>query len=109
MEFDYEKALKQVYGFLFKRYESKISKSKVLTYYQCKRIPKGKSNKDEVPLFVICHKCNEYMDFVEDCGYFKCATCKRRVKEMTLFAQLGRENESFRFGVDNYEDFWGLN
>lgn len=54
-------------------------------------------NNDDVPLFVRCKKCNQYMEFQEGLkdeldGWWICPTCNARLKEITVYNRLEREN-----------------
>ena len=54
-------------------------------------------NNDDVPLFVRCKKCNQYIEFQEGLkdeldGWWICPTCNARLKEITVYNRLEREN-----------------
>ena len=89
---EYEKLYKQYKhsGFEF-GYGTRIGKSKVIFEDVIKR------NHDDIPLFVKCNKCNEYMDFHQGQtdildGKWICPVCGKSVRERTVYGQLEREN-----------------
>lgn len=96
---EYEKLYYEFYGFEFSYGSGHISKSKPMTWYRTKYLPKECGNGDEVPIFVKCRKCKEYMIFEK--GWFKCSKCGARMKEQTALRQLDRENMEFE-----YETIW---
>jgi len=60
-------------------------------------------------LFVFCEDCKCYMTYVKETkddlsGYYVCLDCNSRVREKTLYNQLGRENEKYLKDneLDNY-------
>ena len=57
-------------------------------------------NNDDIPLFVNCKDCNEYMEFQEGPkdeldGWWVCPQCDSRLKEITVYNRLERENAKF--------------
>lgn len=79
-------------GFRF-NYNKRLSKSKVILRDEIVNIPLIKRNDDDVPLFVFCKPCDVYMDYID--GNWCCPSCKRRVRELTIYRQLERENEEY--------------
>lgn len=61
---EYEKLYEHLQrsGFEF-GYSTRIGKSKIIFEESIKNIPSSKRNHDNIPLFVKCNKCDEYMDF----------------------------------------------
>ena len=87
-------------GFLFAYAGGKIGRSVSLPKGEVDKIDARKRNKDDVPLFVRCSTCGEYMDFspgpenLMD-GTWVCPTCKATVKESAPYRKLSKENDRF--------------
>lgn len=98
---EFEKLYNEIFGFEFSYGSGHLSKSKPVSWYRVKLTPLEKNNGGDVPMFVRCRKCGEYMNFKE--GWYECEKDKVRVKEKTLYSQLGRENQEFD---KEYEEIW---
>lgn len=101
---EYEKLYEQYKhsGFEF-GYSTRIGKSKIIFEENIKSIPSSKRNHDDIPLFVKCNQCDEYMDFQQGKtdvldGRWICPVCGNNVRERTVYNQIERENFN-----DNYE------
>lgn len=95
---EYEKLYEQYKhsGFEF-GYSTRIGKSKIIFEENIKSIPSSKRNHDDIPLFVKCNKCDEYMDFQQGKtvvldGRWICPVCGNNVRERTVYNQIEREN-----------------
>lgn len=102
-------------GFVFEYRNQRLGRSNPIFRDDIDRLDSSKHNNDEVPLFVKCHHCNEYMDFetgpngILD-GRWICPICGSRVRERTAYNQLERENEEWENEYDeiydeNFDDF----
>ena len=87
------------YGYLFNYKNHKIQKSKPLNRAQMNII--GDDGSNSCGMFVKCDNCNSFMIFELD--HYECPICKTKVREMTAFNQLERENNQFMnsFEIDD--------
>lgn len=85
-------------GFKFDYNNRRLSRSKVIFEEELKLVPMTKRNDDDVPLLVNCKPCGIYMDFVN--GHWVCPKCKLKVREMTIYNQLERENEKYLRSIE---------
>ena len=94
---EYEKLYEHLQrsGFEF-GYSTRIGKSKIIFEESIKNIPSSKRNHDNIPLFVKCNKCDEYMDFQQGKtdvldGRWICPVCGNNVRERTVYNQIERK------------------
>lgn len=85
-------------GFLFKSYKGgHVSNSKMLTYDDLLQIDTRHMNSQN--LVAECEQCGALMNYVNhnpediDSGWYICPVCGKRLREMTLYTQLDKENE----------------
>ena len=78
-------------GFKFEYKNGRLGKSVVVFRDEVETIPDCKRNEDDIALFVRCGSCDDYMDFEN--GNWVCPHCGKKVREMTVYKQLDRENE----------------
>lgn len=93
-------------GFEFS-YGGHIGKSKFMSQEQMSDIGFEKRNRD--CMFVKCRKCGGYMNFDGTTeglldGWYVCPTCGTRMKEMTAYNQLVKENEEWEHENSFTED-----
>ena len=91
-------------GFVFD-FDGQLSNSKVIFADEISEIEDAKRNNDEVPLFVWCSHCSEYMDFNQGefdelDGNWKCGSCDATVDESEIYEQIDSENNT------EYEDLY---
>ncbi len=88
-------------GFVFGYEDSDgLGKSQFLDSDSVGAIRSEKHNNDDVPLFVKCNACGEYMDFHTGekgklDGYWSCPTCQAQVKEVVVYEKLDQENQEY--------------
>lgn len=110
----YEDEYKDLYGqledsgFEFE-YTSRLGRSKPIFKENIDELDPSKHNNDEIPLFVKCCSCGEYMDFTQGSnkmmdGKWTCPSCGKRVKERSAYDQLERENEEWEHEYDDIYD-----
>lgn len=97
---DYDKVYEQYTnsGFKFDYNNRRLSRSKIIFNDELKTTPMIKRNGDDIPLLVNCKPCNTYMDFIN--GHWTCPKCKARVREMTIYNQLERENTQYLNNIE---------
>ncbi|MFI3115315.1 MAG: hypothetical protein R3Y12_04145 [Clostridia bacterium] len=84
-------------GFEFTYFKGRLSNSKLI--YDFENIEMNKRNTDDIPLFVKCKECDEYMDFeigILDSldGKWICPFCQSNVSEEKIYSKLNYENET---------------
>lgn len=87
-------------GFEFDYNNRKLGKSRPIFKDQIDKLESTKHNNDNIPLFINCKACGTYMDFEEGPtdnldGWYTCPVCGKRVKELTVYSQLNRENNAY--------------
>lgn len=92
--------MNSITGFMFTYGNAKLSKSKPISEDECNLILKNKRNTDDIPLYVKCKHCHQFMNFVigpNNCldGKWICSNCNIKVREKTIYSQLERENEKY--------------
>ncbi len=99
-------------GFEFSYKNQRLGRSKPIAKSAIDKLDPSKHNNDDIPLFVKCRHCEEYMDFEEGPngmldGKWTCPDCGSRVRERTAYSQLERENEEWENEYDKIynEDF----
>lgn len=95
---EYDLLYEQFYGFEFEFWVTDIRKIRSMRRTEVEAIDRHKTIRDttQVPIFVKCEPCDEYMDYDE--GFFRCPKCKKEVEEMQLY-ELMDENL-------DYEEYW---
>ena len=88
------------FGFEFNYGSGHLGNSKSMSSEDMSKLEASKRNKHDVPLFVKCRSCGTYMDFQEGSGtmldgWYICPSCKTRVKEITLYNKLDKENNEW--------------
>lgn len=84
-------------GFRFDYNNGKLNHSVLLNLEECVKIPMQKAN--EQNFYIFCKKCGVYMDFDEqgnlDDSKWICPVCGKKVKEMTAYSKIDKENYNF--------------
>lgn len=91
-------------GFRFNCSKNGIGTSRLILEPEVKDIGPTKFNRDMI--CVRCLKCQVYMNYIpeEKHGYWICPSCQRKVREMTAYDHLSRENDKFNVSLELSED-----
>ena len=99
-------------GFMFPYKNRRIGKSFLLDIYTVERLDRknGVRHNDD-NLFIFCVQCSVYMEFKHGIknnldGMYRCPKCGRRVRELTPYNQLERENKAFYISDSDTDDEW---
>ena len=83
------------YGFQFNYNNHRIGRSDRLNETQMDIL--GDAGSNSAGMYVQCSSCGQYMNFEEGTnggfGRWICPSCGTKVRELTAYNQLGRENE----------------
>ncbi len=87
-------------GFEFTYKNKKLSGSKTIFKKDVIKIDQSKRNNDEIPMFIKCENCNNYMDFKVGKndnldGKWVCPSCSSEVKERSVYVKLNNENGNY--------------
>ena len=109
-EHDSAYGARPAYGFEFTYRSRRLGRSRAVFEEAAWEIDPAKHNNDDAyPLYVKCGTCGVYMDFragpTGDLdGHWRCPNCGVRVRELTAYTALDRENREFEAGLNRDRD-----